>query len=108
MGGVARNPTDPQELIGCSRRPNEVSPFRDRPADPLLRKGGRVTEGVLDSLPEDGTVTADEAKQVEKALSGIHQVEATPGRLRQVKRVATKDTPIGLALDIERSTARES
>lgn len=94
-------------MTGCSRRPARL-PFsglaRGSNAE---EKGVGVTVGVLDNLLEGGAVTAYRAKQAEPALAGIQQVEAAPGRLRQVNRVATKDIPSGPALAIDRSTARE-
>ena len=66
-----------------------------------------VSLGTLDRLGRHPALPASLQAEVETAIGGLLTAVGHVNRLHQVVRVATRPTPMGPALDLERSVARQ-
>jgi hypothetical protein len=69
----------------------------------LLNNDLAVTVGTLDLLRERGDVSPQVLALLEQAQAGLSAATVHVEQLQRVRRVVTRETPTGPALDLERS-----
>ncbi|MDQ3928091.1 MAG: PAS domain S-box protein [Chloroflexota bacterium] len=78
--------------------------FAAREVAHLLNNDLVIPMGVLDELQHRGDVPSDIREDARQAMIRLKAAVQHVVRLQQVVRVETKDTPVGPALDLDRST----
>jgi PAS domain S-box-containing protein len=81
--------------------------FTAREVAHLLNNDLAIPVGVLDDFQHRPHVPSDIREALRHAVAKLDLAVQHVAKLQHIVRVATKDTPIGLSLDLERSTEQE-
>jgi CheY-like chemotaxis protein len=93
-------------LVGLERAQLVAVTLAARELAHVLNNDLALPVGALELLKEDPTLPAHLSQIVEEAGAGLQSAAGHVRRLQQVVRIQTKETPVGPALDLERSADR--
>lgn len=93
-------------LVGLERAQLVAVTLAARELAHVLNNDLALPVGALELLREDGSLPPHLRQIVEQAGEGLASAAEHVRRLQQIIRFQTKDTPIGPALDLERSASR--
>jgi len=95
-------------LVGLERAQLVAVTLAARELAHVLNNDLALPVGALELLREDPDLVPHLRQIVEEAGAGLASAASHVRRLQQVVRIQTKETPVGLALDLERSADRSS
>ena len=90
-------------LVGLERAQLVAVALAARELAHVLNNDLALPVGALELLKEDPTLPLHLSQLVEEAGAGLASAAGHVRRLQQVVRIQTKETPVGPALDLERS-----
>jgi CheY-like chemotaxis protein len=93
-------------LVGTERAQLVAVTLAARELAHVLNNDLALPVGALELLKEDPALLPHLRQIVEEAGAGLASAAGHVRRLQQVVRIQTKDTPVGRALDLERSAER--
>jgi CheY-like chemotaxis protein len=93
-------------LVGLERAQLVAVTLAARELAHVLNNDLALPVGALELMKEDPALLPHLREIVEEAGAGLASAAGHVRRLQQVVRIATKDTPVGPALDLERSAER--
>lgn len=95
-------------LVGLERAQLVAVTLAARELAHVLNNDLALPVGALELLKEDPALLPHLRQIVEEAGAGLASAAGHVRRLQQVVRIQTKETPVGPALDLERSAERSS
>jgi len=95
-------------LVGLERAQLVAVTLAARELAHVLNNDLALPVGALELLKEDPALLPHLRQIVEEAGTGLASAAGHVRRLQQVVRIQTKETPVGPALDLERSAERSS
>jgi CheY-like chemotaxis protein len=95
-------------LVGLERAQLVAVTLAARELAHVLNNDMALPVGALELLREDPDLVPHLRQIVEEAGAGLASAAGHVRRLQQVVRIQTKDTPVGPALDLERSARRSA
>jgi CheY-like chemotaxis protein len=95
-------------LVGLERAQLVAVTLAARELAHVLNNDLALPVGALELLREDPDLVPHLRQIVEEAGAGLASAASHVRRLQQVVRIQTKETPVGLALDLERSAERSA
>ena len=95
-------------LVGLERAQLVAVTLAARELAHVLNNDLALPVGAMELLKEDPALPAHLGQIVDEAGAGLASAAGHVRRLQQVVRIQTKDTPVGPALDLERSAERTS
>jgi CheY-like chemotaxis protein len=101
LAGVAAS-----ALVGLERAQLVAVTLAARELAHVLNNDLALPVGALELLREDPTLPPHLGQIVDEAGAGLQSAAGHVRRLQQVVRIQTKETPVGPALDLERSAER--
>jgi CheY-like chemotaxis protein len=101
LAGVAAS-----ALVGLERAQLVAVALAARELAHVLNNDLALPVGALELLREDPTLPPHLGQIVDEAGAGLQSAASHVRRLQQVVRIQTKETPVGPALDLERSAER--
>ena len=93
-------------LVGLERAQLVAVTLAARELAHVLNNDLALPVGAMELLKEDPALLPHLRQIVEEAGAGLASAAGHVRRLQQVVRIQTKDTPVGPALDLERSAER--
>jgi GAF domain-containing protein len=93
-------------LVGLERAQLVAVTLAARELAHVLNNDLALPVGALELLREDPTLPPHLCQIVDEAGAGLQSAAGHVRRLQQVVRIQTKETPVGPALDLERSAER--
>jgi CheY-like chemotaxis protein len=95
-------------LVGLERAQLVAVTLAARELAHVLNNDLALPVGAMELLREDPDLVPHLRQIVEEASAGLASAASHVRRLQQVVRIQTKETPVGLALDLERSAERST